>query len=134
METPRMRYLLILSLLALVPAAAQAQKAKEPGPVKVVDLKRTDAVAFEKEVWPIIKAKCITCHSGSVKEGNFDISSYEGIVKGGKRGSAIVPAKGADSLIYKVLLRTEMKPFMPPRGEDMPTPEEIALIKLWIDQ
>ena len=130
-----MRLLLAATLLALAPLAVRAQdKKKEQGPVKVVDLKRTDAVAYEKEIEPIFYKKCITCHSGSVKEGNLDLASYEGLVKGGKRNSPIVPGKGNDSLIIKQLSRTEFKPFMPPRGEDPILPEEMALIKLWIDQ
>jgi WD40 repeat protein len=130
-----MRLLLAATLLALAPLAVHAQdKKKEQGPVKVVDLKRTDAVSYEKDIEPIFYKKCITCHSGSVKEGNLDLASYEGLVKGGKRNSPILPGKGNDSLIIKQLSRTEFKPFMPPRGEDPILPEEMALIKLWIDQ
>ena len=129
-----MRYLAVLALAAIVPAVASAQGKKEQGPVKVVELKRAEPVVYEKEIEPIFYKKCIACHSGSVKEGRLDISSYEGLVKGGKRGSAIVPGKGHESLIYKLLQRTDTKPFMPPRGEDPVTPEEMALVKLWIDQ
>src|SRR6516164_3739022 len=114
MEMP-MRYLLIvpvLGLAALVALPAQAQeKKKEQGPVKVVDLKRATPVIYEKEVEPIFYKKCITCHSGSVKEGNLDLASYEGLIKGGKRGSPVVPGKGNDSLVMKLLSRTESKPF-----------------------
>src|SRR5437868_13827129 len=127
-----MRYVMLASFLAvtaLATVAGQAQeKKKEQGPVKVIELKRTDAVSYEKEVEPIFYKKCITCHSGSVKEGNLDIATYEGLVKGGKRGTAIVPGKGNDSLIIKLLSRTEHKPFMPPRGEEPVVPEELALV------
>lgn len=130
-----MRYLLTLSAFALAPLAIGAQeKKKEQGPVKVIDLKRTSPVVYEKEVEPIFYKKCIACHSGPVKEGNLDLGSYEGLVKGGKRGSPILPGKGNDSLIIKLLGRTEHKPFMPPRGEPPVVPEEMALVKLWIDQ
>jgi WD40 repeat protein len=129
-----MRYLLAMSLLALGAGMTAAQDKKEQGPLKVVDLKRKDLVAYEKEVEPILYKKCIACHSGSVKEGNLDLATYEGLIKGGKRGSPVVPAKGNDSLIIKLLSRTESKPFMPPRGEPAVTPEEMALVKLWIDQ
>lgn len=124
-----------LALLAFLPTVASAQdKKKEPGPVGVIDLKRKDPVIYEKEIEPIFYKRCTTCHSGSVKESRFDISSYEGLVKGGKRGTAIVPAKGAESLLYKVMSR-EHKPFMPPAGEQpAATSEELALVKLWLDQ
>jgi WD40 repeat protein len=130
-----MRYLFALSFIGLVPAAswAQGKKSDEPGPVKVIELKRAEPVAYEKDIETIFYKKCITCHSGSVKESRFDISSYDTLIKGGKRGAALVPGKSDQSLIYKELSRTA-KPFMPPAGEDMITPEELALVKLWIDQ
>lgn len=129
-----MRSLLTLALLALLPAAGLAQKAKEPGPVKVVELKRAEPVSYDKDVEPVFAKRCITCHSGPVKEGGFDLGSYEALVKGGRRGTPVVPGKGEGSLLYKSMARTH-KPFMPPRGEGDPvTPEELALVKLWIDQ
>jgi WD40 repeat protein len=130
-----MRYLLAASVLAVATLTVDAQeKRKEQGPVAVIDLKRKDPVAYEKEVEPIFYKKCIACHSGSVKEGNLDLASYEGLVKGGKRGSPILPGKGGDSLIIKLLGRTDHKPFMPPKGEPPVVPEEMAIVKLWIDQ
>lgn len=131
-----MRYVLTFSLIALVPTAglAQGKKDAEPEPVKVVELKRTEPVSYEKEVEPIFYKRCVTCHSGSVKESRFDLSSYDTLIKGGKRGAAIVPGKGDQSLLYKVIGRS-VKPTMPPKGEGDPvTPEELALVKLWIDQ
>ncbi len=128
-----MRNLLSLGLIALLPLAAAAQDKKEPQPVKVIKLDRKDPVIYEKDVEPIFYKRCVTCHSGSVKESRFDISNYEGLVKGGKRGSAIVPGKSDMSLLHKVMGRTA-KPFMPPKGEEPSTPEELALVKLWLDQ
>ncbi len=130
-----MRYLLTLSIFALAALAAEAQeKKKEQGPLAVIDLKRKDVVLYEKEVEPIFYKKCIACHSGSVKENNLDLASYEGLIKGGKRGSPIIPGKGGESLIIKLMTRVETKVPMPPRGEPPLTPEEMAIVKLWIDQ
>src|SRR5947208_15092708 len=128
-----MRYLLCAALVALLPLAARAQEEKKSVEIKIPELKRTDAVAYEKEIEPILYKKCITCHSGSVKEGKLDLASYEGLIKGGRRGTAITPGKGAESLVYKLVHR-EMKPFMPPKGEEPVTPQELALLKLWIAQ
>jgi WD40 repeat protein len=129
-----MHRLLPLALVALVPAASLAQdKKKEPGPIEPTKIERKDPVIYEKEVEKIFYKRCITCHSGSVKESRFDISSYEGLVKGGKRGTAIVPGKSDSSLLYHSMARTK-KPFMPPVGEEPVTPDELAIVKLWIDQ
>src|SRR5438128_2244036 len=125
-----MRSLFVLALAGVLPALALAQEEKKgQGPIKVPELKRTDAVSYDKEVEPIFYKRCVTCHSGSVKESRFDIASYEGLIKGGKRGTGITPGKSEQSLLYKLVTR-QQKPYMPPRGEDPITPDEIAIVKL----
>ena len=129
-----MRMLLTVCLLALVPVTARAQGKKEPEPIEVVKLDRKEAVLYEKEIEPIFKNRCFVCHSGPEKRGKLDLGTYESLIKGGKRGSPIVPGKSQDSLLVKMAGRTQ-KPYMPPLDEDNPlTPMELALIKLWIDQ
>jgi WD40 repeat protein len=128
-----MRAFLIVATFAFVPAGALAQAKKEVIPIAVTEIKRADPVIYEKDIEPIFYKKCITCHSGNVKEGRFDISTYEGAVKGGRRGAAIVPGKSGSSNLFKFGTKSE-KPHMPPRGEEPLTPDELGLIKLWIDQ
>jgi WD40 repeat protein len=129
-----MRSLLSLCLLALLPAVASADD-KKPAvePIRVVALDRQAPVTYEKDVEPILVNKCAFCHSGIQKEGKLDMATYETLLKGGKSGSPVVPGKSAESRLYKMAGRTD-KPFMPPKGEEPLTPEELALIKLWIDQ
>jgi WD40 repeat protein len=126
-----------LSLLLLLGIAAHApaedKKKEEAAPIKVVTLDRKDPVTYEKDIAPILENKCSYCHSGAVKEAKFDMATYEGLIKGGKRGAAIVPGKSDQSLLIKLSGRT-MKPTMPPKSEEPLTPDELALIKLWIDQ
>jgi WD40 repeat protein len=130
-----MRLLLSLALIAVLPAlvCAQEKKSKSVTPIAVIDLKRTTPVLYDKDIEPILVNKCAVCHSDNIKEGKLDLGSYESLMKGGKRGAAIVPGKSADSLLVRLVGRTEKK-FMPPKGEEPLTPEELALVKLWIDQ
>jgi WD40 repeat protein len=130
-----LRFGLVVGLAALMPVAAFAQEKKENPvePIKVVALERKEPVAFEKDIEPILANKCSFCHSGNLKEGKLDLGSYESMMKGGKRGPSIVPGKSADSLLIK-LSGKNIKPYMPPKKEEPLTPEELALIKLWIDQ
>jgi hypothetical protein len=131
-----MRFVLPLGLLALWPALVRAaDEPKKPGvqPIQVITLDRKTPVVYEKEIEPILVDKCSFCHSGNVKEAKLDVSSYETLMKGGKRGRPIVPGKAAESLLVKAAGKTE-RPFMPPKNEDPLTPTELALIKLWIDQ
>jgi len=101
--------------------------------VKVVKLDRKTPVIYEKEIEPIWVNKCISCHSGNVKEGKFDLTSYDTMMRGGKRGPAVIPFKSAESMIAK-LAQKQIRPFMPPRSEEALSPQELALVKLWIDQ
>src|SRR5262249_8032668 len=132
-----MRSLLTLGLAFLVPALVLADEKsdKKPTvqPIQVITLDRKDPVQYEKDIEPIFVNKCLFCHSGSVKEGKFDLSSYELLMRGGRSGQVIVPGKSPESKRTKSAGKTD-KPFMPPKGEEPLTPQELALIKLWIDQ
>jgi WD40 repeat protein len=128
-----MRFCFTLVCVCFTPFVVSAQDRKEPGPVKEIKLERKDPVFYEKEVEPIFYKRCTVCHSGNVKEGKLDISSYENLIKGGKRGEPFKPGNAQDSLLYKSMARTH-KPFMPPRGEEPATAQELAIVKLWIDQ
>jgi WD40 repeat protein len=102
-------------------------------PIEVVKLDRKEPIVFQKDIEPILAAKCTVCHSGPVKEGKFDLGTYDALMKGGKRGKSVIPGKAEESLLYKSAGRTA-KPFMPPKGEKPLSPQELALIKLWIDE
>ncbi len=115
------------------PAPADEKRSKREQPIKVITLDRKTPVAFEKEVEPILANKCAYCHSGNLTEGKFDLSSYEKMMRGGKRGPAVVPGKSAESLLVKLSSKA-IRPYMPPKSEEPLTPEELALVKLWIDQ
>ncbi len=129
-----MRYAVIALLIAPLAVAAQEKKeAPKIVPIEEVKLDRKDLVAYEKEIEPIFANKCLYCHSGNVIESKFDMSSYDKLLKGGKRGAALEAGKSANSLLYKMASRKQT-PVMPPIKEEPLTPKELALVKLWIDQ
>lgn len=130
-----MRYVIAL-LLAFAASTAFAQDKKKDealDALKVVPLERKEPIVFEKDIEPILSNRCSYCHSGKIVEGKLDMTTFEGLMKGGKSGPAIVPGKSMDSLLIKLVGRT-MKPPMPPKTEEPATPEELALFKLWIEQ
>jgi WD40 repeat protein len=132
-----MRSLLVIGLLAALPTLAFGQEAKvDSSAIKVVKIDRKDPVTFEKDIYPVLRAKCTVCHSGSQKEGKLDLDSYEGLIKGGKRGASVKPGKPDESLLIVTAGRTGA-PKMPPPKEvtQKPlSPEELALFKLWVEQ
>jgi WD40 repeat protein len=129
----RRNVLVCFALLAVSLPAFADDKPTGAKPIQVITINRKDAITYEKDVEPILLNKCSFCHSGNIKEGKLDVGSYEGLVKGGKRGNPIVAGKSAESLLCKVSGKT-LKPFMPPKSEEPLTPEELAILKLWVDQ
>lgn len=132
-----MRFLLAFSLVALSVYSANTQEPKKDPkdlpPIPTVDLKRADPVDYSKDVAPIFENKCLVCHSGNVVEAKFDMSTFAGVMKGGKRGPAVIPGKSAESNMFLFCSR-QKKPIMPPKSEDPLNSQELTLIKLWIDQ
>ncbi len=123
-----------LLLLAPIVASAQAKKEVKIEPIAEIKLDLKEPVVFEKDIEPIFANKCMYCHSGNVVESKFDMSTFDKLIKGGKRGAAIQAGNANESLLYKLAGR-KMTPVMPPVKEDQPlTPKELALVKLWIDQ
>src|SRR5947207_869081 len=110
-----MRSVLTLGLMALLPLPVLADdKPKGIQPIKVVAIDRKDPVIYEKDIEPIFVNKCLFCHSGAVKEGKFDIATFESLIRGGKSGKIITAGKAAESKFIKMIGKTE-KPFMPPK-------------------
>ncbi len=130
------RLLLALLLLPAVLLADEPAKPKaELKPLPIADLKRTSPVVFEKEVLPVLAAKCQACHSGKIIEGKLDLSTYAAMMKGGATVGGVIAAGKADASTLFRRSAHQMKPIMPPKNEgDNLSADELALLKLWIDQ
>ena len=87
---------------------------------------------FNTQVAPIFKKYCNGCHNADEKEGGLILESFDSALKGGKRGAVIVPGK---SDLSRLVLSVEkkVKPVMPPEGNAGPKPEEIAILRAWVD-
>jgi len=46
---------------------------------------------------------CLDCHASKDPEGELVLESFETLMKGGEIGPAILPGKGADSLLVKMI-------------------------------
>src|ERR1044072_5441546 len=84
----------------------------------------------EKTARTILETKCAACH-GAARMSDLDVRDRATILKGGKRGPAIVPGKAGESLLYQAVRRDgELK--MPP-GKAALTAAEVNAIRDWID-
>src|SRR5262245_19369755 len=84
---------------------------------------------FEKDVAPIIKAKCLKCHGEKERKGELDLRTVASALKGGESGAVIIPKDPEKSLLYEKVLEGEM----PPGKKDRLSEAEVATIRRWIE-
>ncbi len=87
-------------------------------------------VSFEKAAKAVFEAKCVNCH-GAARMSDLDLRDRATILKGGKRGPAVVPGNAESSLLYKAV-RRDGDLQMPP-GKIGLTPSEVGLLRDWIN-
>src|SRR3954451_14220515 len=84
----------------------------------------------EKAARAVFETKCAACH-GPARMSELDVRERDTILKGGKRGPAVVPGKADESLLYKAV-RREGEVQMPP-GKSVLTAAEVKAIGDWIN-
>jgi hypothetical protein len=92
-----------------------------------------DAAFFEKNVRPLLVAKCQVCH-GSAQNAmaGLALDTREHVLKGGGRGPALIPGKPAESLLIRAVTAAEGAPKMPPSGKLKDA--EIAALTEWVQR
>jgi hypothetical protein len=85
---------------------------------------------YNNDVRPVFEKSCLPCHGPQTKNSGLDLSSRDGLLKGGEHGPAIVPGDPKASLLYK-LVSQEAEPHMPYKGDRLPQ-ETIDRIAEWI--
>ncbi|HEV3029223.1 MAG TPA: c-type cytochrome domain-containing protein, partial [Planctomycetota bacterium] len=122
------------SIVAIALAAgADAQETK----ISIDVPKRDKPVDFRADLLPFLKTNCIACHHSKDPEGQLVLENPKTILKGGDSGPVAIPGKSAESLML-LSASHQKKPMMPPRknkvGAGDLTPQQLGLLKLWIDE
>jgi len=66
----------------------------------------SESVQFIRDLGATVVSNCVECHSGMQPAGRLNLTSFNGLLRGGDSGVAIVPGKAADSLLIKKLRGT----------------------------
>ncbi len=123
--------------LALLAASSTAWAAKAPIAITEPS-NRTTPVDFDREVRPFLSDNCLSCHCQTTTKGGLNLETPALMLKGGDTGPAIKPKAGADSLILQAAAHLDDDLTMPPRDNKAKaknlTPEQLGLLKAWIDQ
>jgi nitrate/TMAO reductase-like tetraheme cytochrome c subunit len=108
-DAPSMRAILQAQLPMPVPTPTQAPVVGKP--------------TFDANIQPIFTA-CTTCHNTASQTAGLDLSTYAGVMKGGKNGAVIIPGDSMNSLLVKI---QSGKHFL------NLTPDQLTLVEQWID-
>lgn len=92
---------------------------------------------FYQDVYPFLKANCISCHNKTTTKAGLNMETPELMIKGGDSGPSIIPGNSEASLIVEASLH-EADLEMPPKNNKTDavnlSPGQIAILKRWIDQ
>ncbi len=122
--------------LTSVGTPAQTPPKADPEPIVVKEPLRREKVSYSREVAELLDGKCVGCHGSVLAEKGLNLESVAGMLKGGKRGPALVRGKADSSLMFKMAAH-RIEPVMPPKDKpaNKPmTPVELGLLQMWINQ
>lgn len=100
------------------------------GPVAVL---RAAVVDFQRDIWPILQARCIKCHGPEKQRSSLRLDSRAALLKGGDAGVAIVVGEPKQSRLLELISSEDRDVRMPPDGEPL-TADQIAKIRQWISE
>ena len=90
-------------------------------------------VDFVTDVQPLLRDACFDCHSSGNEEGLLNLGIRQRTLEGGEHGTVLVPGNSTESRLVHLIAGLEPERLMPPEGTPL-TPEQIGLIRAWIDQ
>ncbi len=126
---PMARALIILAMLAATCNTIAVVGAREPSTISA------EAVDFERHIQPIFREHCYACHGPKLQESNFRLDSKQvalGVADFGE--PPIIAGNSAASPLMQYVTHQEAGMEMPPLPEEQLTPQEIELLRNWIDQ
>lgn len=117
----------------LVTLATSLRGAEEP---KEIDQELPPSaergVEFEKDVLPILKARCFECHGAKKQEAGLRLDKQANAHAGGDSGAAFEIGKSGESLLIEYVAGINPDLKMPPEGEPL-SAAEVGLLRRWID-
>ena len=111
----------VLASLLLFASAAHAQTGKGT---------TAKAIAFGKDVVPVLRTACLGCHSGATPSGGYSVASYDDVVRPGRNGAVVVAGKPSESRLFRLVAGLS-KPTMPP-GAGLKA-NDIEILRRWIE-
>jgi hypothetical protein len=125
---PRRHPSTLLLFLALALAGAGLRAASGAVPTKQKEGPQDRAPSFERDIRPLLQAKCWRCHGEKSRKADLDLRTHAGALKGGESGPAVVPGRPDQSPLYE----KAHSGAMPPGGKNRLSEAEVDAIRRWI--
>ena len=91
-----------------------------------------DAELFEKEIRPLLIARCHKCHGDMLEpKGGLSLTSRDAILTGGESGAAAAVGKPSESLLIAAIHYDGLE--MPPEGDRL-EPQQVAALERWVER
>lgn len=123
-----MKIRLFLPALFLAAAVHAAPPKKEEG------IDPNKPVSFYKHIRPIFQAQCNGCHQPAKNKGDYVMTDFVALLKGGEEGHAVIPGKAAESNLLKLIKPDEKGKAEMPQKADPLHESQVALIERWINE
>ena len=124
---------LVLALLVTFTFVALGEDA----PLPVATLDRDTPVDFNSEIVPFLRKNCFACHNRTKAKSGLILETPAAMLKGGDSGPAVEPGNAEDSFLFTSAAHLEDSAMPPAKNKSKAVdlnPEQLALLKLWIDQ
>jgi hypothetical protein len=148
--------------LILLLSASVAPVWAAPDLSKLPPVATKTGVTYAADIRPIFEVSCFRCHGADRQKGQIRLDSLAAVLKGGEDGAIVVPGDSTKSQLVIAVARLEPDSAMPPMHKKRPggegssaaaggppaggppggappqatplTPEQVGLIRAWIDQ
>jgi hypothetical protein len=113
--------LTMVSSFFLLVACCNARAAEE---------KKAGKITYDEHVLPILRDKCIACHSQDKARGGLMVHNFTSLMTGGSSGEVVKPGDPDGSRLY-LLVAHKQEPHMPPKSPILAN-ESLETIRGWI--
>ncbi len=91
-------------------------------------------IDFDRDIKPLFESICFRCHGTERPRSGFSLVTREAALKGGDNGIDIIPGQSGKSPLIHYVSGVVSDLVMPPEAYPRLTPEQIGLLRAWIDQ
>jgi Tol biopolymer transport system component len=89
-----------------------------------------EKVSFEREVVPLLRARCHGCHQPAKAKGKLNLTRYDSLMR--SEDPVVVPGKPEESLLLELVMPFDDEPPEMPEDAEPLSAEEIDVLRRWI--